>query len=595
MSGYTAPIRDITFVLDEVVGLPAIASLPGYEEATPDLVGSILEEAGKIAADVLAPLNRVGDQVGAKWEDGAVTCAPGWKDAWNALVEGGWNGLPFPADFGGMGLPEVLNLAVQEMWQSSNMAFALCPMLTQGAVHAIETFGSEEQKAKYLPNMVSGTWTGTMNLTEPAAGSDLAAVRSRAVPEGGLYRISGQKIFITYGEQDLTENIVHLVLARLPDAPAGVKGISLFVVPKFLVNEDGSLGERNDVACASIEHKLGIHGSPTAVLVFGENGGALGEIIGEPNRGLEYMFTMMNHARLNVGLQGLAIAERAYQQARGYARERIQGKPVGWTEAATPPIVAHPDVLRLLVNMKARIEAMRGLLYRVAAGHDLAHHHPDEATRRKAQAEVDLLTPVAKGWSTEMGQDVSSWGVQIHGGMGFIEETGAAQHFRDARITTIYEGTTAIQSNALVGRSVLRDKGATYRTLLDEILIDAKALSAQAATAEIGLSLENAATAARSACDWLVQSAARDARLPFAASVPFLMMTGALVGGQMMGRAALAAARKLASGASDDGFLANRIALAEAYAGQVLPEVAARAASISTGTAAILAVDPASL
>ncbi len=595
MSGYTAPIRDITFVLDEVVGLPAIASLPGYEEATPDLVGSILEEAGKIAADVLAPLNRVGDQVGSKWEDGNVTCAPGWQDAWNALVEGGWNGLPFPTDFGGMGLPEVLNLAVQEMWQSSNMAFALCPMLTQGAVHAIENFATEEQKAKYLPNMVSGTWTGTMNLTEPAAGSDLAAVRSRAVPEGGLYRISGQKIFITYGEQDLTENIVHLVLARLPDAPAGVKGISLFVVPKFLVNEDGSLGERNDVACASIEHKLGIHGSPTAVLVFGENGGALGEIIGEPNRGLEYMFTMMNHARLNVGLQGLAIAERAYQQALGYARERIQGKPVGWTEAATPPIVAHPDVLRLLVNMKSRIEAMRGLLYRVAAGHDIAHHHPDEATRRKAQAEVDLLTPVAKGWSTEMGQDVSSWGVQIHGGMGFIEETGAAQHFRDARITTIYEGTTAIQSNALVGRSVLRDKGATYRTLLDEVLVDAKALSTNTKTAEIGLALENATTAARSACDWLVQSSARDARLPFAASVPFLMMTGALVGGQMMGRAALAAAEKLASGTPDDGFLANRIAMAEAYAGQVLPEVAARAASIATGTAAILAVDPTSL
>ena len=595
MSGYTAPIRDITFVLDEVVGLPAIAALPGYEEATPDLVGSILEEAGKIAADVLAPLNRVGDEIGATWADGDVTCAPGWQDAWNALVEGGWNGLPFPADFGGMGLPEVLNLAVQEMWQASNMAFALCPMLTQGAVHAIENFATEEQKAKYLPNMVSGTWTGTMNLTEPAAGSDLAAVRSRAVPEGGLYRISGQKIFITYGEQNLTENIVHLVLARLPDAPAGVKGISLFIVPKFLVNEDGSLGERNDVACASIEHKLGIHGSPTAVLVFGEKGGALGEIIGEPNRGLEYMFTMMNHARLNVGLQGLAIAERAYQQALGYARERVQGKPVGWTEAATPAIIAHPDVLRMLVTMKARIDAMRGLLYRVAAGHDIAHHHPDEATRKKAQAEVDLLTPVAKGWSTEVGQDVSSFGVQIHGGMGFIEETGAAQHFRDARITTIYEGTTAIQSNALVGRSVLRDKGATYGALLAEISKDAEALGANVKTAEIGLALEGAVSAARSACDWLVQSAANDARMPFAASVPFLMMTGALVGGQMMGRAALAAAEKLATGASDDGFLANRIALAEAYAGQVLPEVAARAASIKTGTAAILAIDPTSL
>ncbi len=596
MSGYTAPIRDISFVLDRVVGLPDIAGLPGYEEATPDLVASILEEAGKIAADVLAPLNRVGDEVGAQWADGDVTCAPGWQDAWNALVEGGWNGLPFPADFGGMGLPEVLNLAVQEMWQSSNMAFALCPMLTQGAVLAVENFASDELKAKYLPFMVPGTWTGTMNLTEPAAGSDLAAVRTRAVPEGDKYRISGQKIFITYGEQNLTENIVHLVLARLPDAPAGVKGISLFIVPKFLVNEDGSLGERNDVACASIEHKLGIHGSPTAVLVFGENGGALGEMVGEPNRGLEYMFTMMNHARLNVGLQGLAIAERAYQQALGYARERIQGKPVGWTEAATPPIVHHPDVARTLIGMKARIEAMRGLLYRVAAGHDVAHHHPDAAVRKKAQAEVDLLTPVAKGWSTEMGQDVASFGVQVHGGMGYIEETGAAQHLRDARITTIYEGTTAIQSNALVGRSVLRDKGATFGALLDEVAADATALGAEASTAEFGGELAAAVGSARAACAWLVQSAGEDARLPFAASVPFLMMTGALVGGQMVGRAALAAAKALAAGEADpDGWLAGRVAMATAYAGHVMPQVEAQWQTIRLGSRSVLAIDQAAL
>jgi alkylation response protein AidB-like acyl-CoA dehydrogenase len=316
MTGYAAPLRDITFVLNEVVGLPAIAGLPGFEEATPDLAASILEEAGKIAADVLAPLNRVGDTVGAKWDAGTVTVAPGWQQAWDALVEGGWNGLPYAAEFGGMGLPHVLNLAVQEMWQSSNMAFALCPMLTQGAVHAIELFGTETQKATWLPKMVPGIWTGTMNLTEPQAGSDLAAVRSRAVPEGDGFRISGQMIFITYGDHEMAENIVHLVLARLPDAPAGVKGISLFIVPKFQVEPDGSLGARNDVACASIEHKLGIHGSPTAVLVFGEKGGALGEIVGEPGRGLEYMFAMMNHARLNVGLQGLSIAERAYQQAR---------------------------------------------------------------------------------------------------------------------------------------------------------------------------------------------------------------------------------------------------------------------------------------
>ncbi len=595
MSGYTAPIRDITFVLEEVVGLPAIAALPGYEEATPDLTASILEEAGKIAADVLAPLNWLGDTVGSKWVDGDVVTPEGWKDAWNTLIEGGWNGLPYPADFGGMGLPEVLNLAVQEMWQASNMAFALCPMLTQGAVNAIQSYGTDAQKAMYLPNMVSGTWTGTMNLTEPQAGSDLAAVRTRAVPEGDKYRISGSKIFITYGDQDLTDNIIHLVLARLPDAPPGVKGISLFIVPKVLVNEDGSLGERNDVACASIEHKLGIHGSPTAVLAFGEKGGALGEMVGLPNRGLEYMFTMMNHARLNVGLQGLAIAERAYQQAVGYARDRIQGKPVGWTEANVPGIIHHPDVARMLVSMKARIEAMRGLLYAVGAAHDVAHAHPDAAVRAVARAKVDLLTPVAKGWSTETGIDIASLGVQVHGGMGYIEETGAAQHLRDARITTIYEGTTAIQSNALVGRSVLRDKGATIGVLFAEIEAEAIALAAVPATASIGTALTAALADARAATDWLVAANGEDPRLPFAASVPFLMLMGALTGGQMMGRAAAAAAKKLADGASDDGWLAGRIAMADAYVGQVLPQVAAQWETIRTGSRAVLAIDPASL
>jgi len=595
MSGYTAPIRDITFVLDEVVGLPAIAALPGYEEATPDLVGSILEEAGKIAADVLAPLNRVGDTEGADWSEGAVRTAEGWKEAWATLIEGGWNGLPYDHDHGGMGLPGVLNFAVQEMWQSSNMAFALCPMLTQGAINAIDSYGSDAQKATWLPKMVTGEWTGTMNLTEPSAGSDLAAVRTRAVPEGDRYRIFGNKIFITYGEQDMTDNIVHLVLARLPDAPAGVKGISLFIVPKVLVNDDGSLGARNDVACASIEHKLGIHGSPTAVLVFGDKGGALGELVGEPHRGLEYMFTMMNHARLNVGLQGLAIAERAYQQALGYARERIQGKPAGWTEAATPPIVRHPDVARMLVSMKARIEAMRGLLYEVAAAHDIAHAHPDAAVRKAAQAKVDLLTPVAKGWSTETGVDIASLGIQVHGGMGYIEETGAAQHLRDARITTIYEGTTAIQSNALVGRSVLRDKGAGFGLYLDEVAGEARVLSAEPSTAAIGAALGEAVGLARAAAAWLVQTSAEDARLPFAASVPFLMLTGALAGGQMIGRAAKAAAARLAGGADDDGFLTGRIAMAEAYAGLVLPQVAAQWETIRSGSRAVLAIDPASL
>jgi alkylation response protein AidB-like acyl-CoA dehydrogenase len=595
MSGYAAPIRDIRFVLDSVVDLPGLATLPAFEEATSDLVGSILEEAGKIAADVVAPLNRVGDEQGAVWVDGEVTTAEGWKDAWNALVDGGWNGLPFAASHGGMGLPHVLNLAVQEMWQSANMAFALCPMLTQGAVHALELFGSDEQKAKYLPNMVAGTWTGTMNLTEPQAGSDLAAVRSKAVPEGDKYRISGQKIFITYGEQDLTDNIVHLVLARLPDAPPGVKGISLFLVPKVLVGDDGALGERNDVVCASIEHKLGIHGSPTAVLVFGEKGGALGELIGLPNRGLEYMFTMMNHARLNVGLQGLAIAERAHQQAVAYARERVQGKPVGWTEAKVPPIVAHPDVVRMLVSMKSRIEAMRGLLYAVAAAGDRAHAHPDEAARKAAQFEVDLLVPVAKGWSTETGVDIASLGVQIHGGMGYIEETGAAQHLRDARITTIYEGTTAIQSNALVGRSVLRDGGRSVDAWLEAQGSVANALAARPALAEIGAALSEALAATRAATAWLVEAAAEDVRLPFAASVPYLMAFGTLAGGLQLGRAALAADDKIAAGEDGDGWYAGRIAIARAYCGQTLPRVEAEWATIRQSSASVLAVDAALL
>ena len=592
MTGYTAPLRDIGFVLNDVVGLPAIAGLPGFEEATPDLAASILEEAAKIAGDVLAPLNRVGDTVGATWASGTVTVPPGWQEAWNALVEGGWNGLPYPAEWGGMGLPHVLNTGVLEMWQSANMAFSLCPLLTQGAVNAIQIYGSDAQKATYLPKMVPGVWAGTMNLTEPQAGSDLAAVRSRAVPEGDAFRISGSKIFITYGDHEMAENIVHLVLARLPDAPPGVKGISLFIVPKFLVNADGSLGARNDVACASIEHKLGIHGSPTAVLVFGEKGGALGEIVGQPGRGLEYMFAMMNHARLNVGLQGLSIAERAYQQAVGYARERVQGKPVGWSGAGVPPIVHHPDVARLLISMRARIEAMRGLLYETAAGVDISHAHPDANVRAAARRKVDVLVPIAKGWSTETGCDVTSDGVQVHGGMGFIEETGAAQHFRDARITAIYEGTTAIQSNALVGRSVLRERGQGVL----ELFVEIEAVAAKAAgvpgVAATGAALAEALATAREALAWLGEAAGEDARLPFAAGVPFLHLMGLLTGGWMLTRAALAAA---GGAGPDEDFRKDRIAVAEIFAAQYLPQVAARWQAIRGSSRAVLAFGEARL
>ncbi len=587
MTDYNPPLREIRFALDSLAGLPEIATLPGFEEATSDLTDSILEEAAKIASGVLAPLNRAGDLDGAKLTGAGVRTTPGWTGAWATLVDGGWNGLPYAADFGGMGLPQVLNLAVQEMWQSANMAFALCPMLTQGAANAIEIYGSVEQKARYLPKMVAGEWTGTMNLTEPLAGSDLAAVNSRAVPEGDHYRVTGQKIFITYGDHDLTENIVHLVLARLPDAPAGVKGISLFIVPKLL--EDGS---PNDVACVSLEHKLGIHGSPTAVLAFGDKGGAWGELVGEPNRGLEYMFAMMNHARLNVGLQGLAIAERAYQQARAYARERKQGKPVGWTGNGAA-IVEHPDVRRMLMGMKARIEAMRGLLYRIAADHDLAHAHPDAEARAAAQARVDLLTPVAKGWCTETGIELASVGVQIHGGMGYVEETGAAQHWRDSRITTIYEGTTGIQANALVGRSVLRDGGATIADLIASIADEGRAL-ADGPLAPEGAALTGAADSAARAVKSVLDANATDPRRAFAAGVPLLMLMGTLVGGQMLTRAAVAALAEIDRGNNDPWWTA-RLGLARFYATHVLPQVPAQFVAVSAGAAAVFAFDEALL
>jgi alkylation response protein AidB-like acyl-CoA dehydrogenase len=587
MTDYDPPLRDIRFALDTLAGLPDVAALPGFEEATPDLTDSILEEAAKIAAGVLGPLNRAGDLDGATLTATGVRTTPGWSDAWDTLVEGGWSGLPYPADFGGMGLPGLLNIAVQEMWQSANMAFALCAMLTQGAANAISLYGTEDQKARFLPNMVAGTWTGTMNLTEPLAGSDLAAVRTRAVPEGDLYRVTGQKIYITYGDHDLTSNIIHLVLARLPDAPAGVKGISLFIVPKLL--EDGA---PNDVTCVSLEHKLGIHGSPTAVLAFGEAGGALGELVGEPNRGLEYMFSMMNHARLNVGLQGLAIAERAYQQALGYARDRRQGKPVGWSGGPVA-IIEHPDVRRMLMSMKSRIEAMRGLIYRVAAAHDHAEAAPDPEARARAHRLVDLLTPIAKGWCTETGVDIASLGVQIHGGMGYIEETGAAQHWRDSRITTIYEGTTAIQANALVGRNVLRDAGAAVGELIAEISAEGAALAGTGLATE-GAALVAAAEQATRAVAFLLARGATDPRAAFGGSVPFVDLMGTLVGAQMLLRGA-AAARAAIAGGDTDPWWDTRLGLARFYVAHVLPRVEAERRAITEGSDTIFAFDEALL
>lgn len=588
MPDYAAPLREIRFALDFLAGLPQVATLPGFEEATPDLTNNILEEAGKIAANVLGPLNRAGDLDGAKLTDVGVRTTPGWRDAWTTLIEGGWNGLPYSAEVGGMALPQVLNLAVQEMWHSANMAFALCPMLTQGAVNAIEHYGSDEQKARYLPKMVSGEWTGTMNLTEPQAGSDLAAIRTRAVPDGSAFRISGQKIFITYGDHDLTENIIHLVLARLPDAPSGVKGISLFIVPKALVGEDGSVGASNDVTCVSLEHKIGIHGSPTAVLAFGENGGALGELVGAPNRGLEYMFTMMNHARLNVGLQGLAIAERAYQQARSFARERRQGIPVGQSHSRAT-IIEHPDVRRMLMSMKARIEAMRGLLYDIAAQHDIAHAHPDADARAAAARRVELLTPIAKGWCTESGIEIASLGIQVFGGMGYVEETGAAQHWRDSRITTIYEGTTGIQANDLVGRKIIRDHGSAAIALISGM--EAEAQSRQGGS--LGRDWTTLAEAAREALTvvhHLLGSVQADPRLPYASAVPFLHLMGFLIGGHVLLRGAELAQEKIDGGESDPWWIA-RISLAKFYATHLLPQVSAMGKCVTEGAATVFAFD----
>src|ERR1700716_241764 len=471
MAEYVAPIKDMQFVLKHVVGLDQVNTLPGWEEVTEDVVDAILEEAGKLAAEVLSPLNGTGDRTGSKWKDGVVTTPPGFKEAYWQYVNAGWGNGQSPEKYGGQGLPHLLATPIEEMWGSANLAFKLCPMLTQGAIEAIAHVGPDTLRAKFLPNMVSGKWTGTMNLTEPQAGSDLSLVRTKATPQAdGSYKLKGQKIFITYGEHDYTENIVHLVLARIDGAPEGVKGISLFAVPKFNVNADGSLGTRNDVKCVSTEAKLGIHARPTAVMAYGEKDGAIGYIVGEPHRGLEYMFIMMNAARLSVGLEGVAVAERAFQRALAWSRERLQGRPIGVQGAArTAPIVQHPDVKRMLLTMKSTTEAMRALAYWTSAVLDRARKHPDEAERRRAQAMVDLLIPVVKGWSTEMGIEVATLGIQVHGGMGFIEETGAAQHLRDARITTIYEGTTGIQANDLVGRKMGREEGRTALALIGEI------------------------------------------------------------------------------------------------------------------------------
>ncbi len=581
MSEYVAPLRDMRFAMQDLAGLEQVVALPGNEEASPDVVDAILEEAARFAGEVLSPLNRVGDTQGAKWKDTVVTTSPGFKEAYRQFVDNGWNGLGCDPEFGGQGLPRILSTAVSEMWKSANHAFSLCPMLTQGAIEALMIAGTDEQKAAYLPNLVSGEWTGTMNLTEPSAGSDLAAVRSRAEPVGdGTFKIFGQKIFITYGEHDMTDNIIHLVLARTPNAPEGVKGISLFVVPKFLLKTDGTPGERNDVYCVSIEHKLGIHGSPTAVLAFGDNGGAIGTLVGEENRGLEYMFIMMNAARFNVGLEGLGDAERAYQRAVTYARERVQGTELGVKGGPKVPIIKHPDVRRMLMSMRARIEAMRALAYVTAAAQDNAHNNPDAAGRQRGQAFADLMIPVVKGWSTESAIDIASQGVQVHGGMGFIEETGAAQHLRDARITAIYEGTTAIQANDLIGRKIAREKGVTVLALIAEMRAAIAELDGDLAA--VGARQTFAVDALEKAVLWLVENFAVAPKAAHAGAVPFLFLMGIVAGGWQMGRAAVIARARITAGDTDP-FWAAKLATTRFYAEHFLTQAGGLAESVLSG------------
>jgi 3-(methylthio)propanoyl-CoA dehydrogenase len=596
MTTYLAPVRDMRFVINELAGLAQLQSLPGFEEATPELVDAVLEEAAKLSAEVLAPLNKPGDAQGARLGKDGVIAADGFAPAYRKFIEGGWNSVGGDPEFGGQGLPSLVLAAAVEMWNAANMSFALCPLLTIGAMEAIKAHGSAEQKARYLPKLVSGEWTGTMNLTEPQAGSDLSAVRTRATPEGDRYRIRGQKIFITWGDHDMAENVIHLVLARLPDAPEGTRGISLFLVPKFLVDEDGRLGAKNDVACASLEHKLGIHASPTCVMSFGDGEGAIGYLVGRENHGLAHMFTMMNEARQKVGLQGLGIAERAYQQAREYARDRVQGRLAGGKSGERVTIVHHPDVRRMLMTMKSQVEAMRAFGYVVAADIDLAHRHPDAAERRMRQDRVELLTPVLKGWCTELGVDIASLGVQVHGGMGYIEETGACQHLRDARIATIYEGTTGIQGGDLVGRKLAMDKGAAMRTLVAEMRATEAALvrADDADLKPIGTALGVAIGALESGTAAVLRDLAASPDAALTASVNYLMLAGYVCGGWQMARAAGIARTRLAAG-EDEGYHRAKVATARFYADQVLPKASSLAAAVMSGASTALAVDEALL
>ena len=586
---YTAPVKDMLFNMQHLANIEQIAQIPGFEDAGLDTAAAVLEECAKFTEGVLAPLNFEGDKNPSSWKDGVVTATPGFKDAFRQLTEGGWQGLQHPADFGGQGLPKTIGAACTEMLNSANMSFALCPLLTDGAIEALLTAGSDELKAIYLEKLISGQWTGTMNLTEPQAGSDLALVRTKADPQpDGTYKIFGTKIYITWGEHDMAENIVHLVLARVAGAPEGVKGISLFVVPKFLVNKDGSLGARNDAHCVSIEHKMGIKASPTAVLQFGDHGGAVGYLVGQENRGLEYMFIMMNAARFGVGVQGIAIAERAYQKAVGYAKDRVQSRPVDGSMNASAAIIHHPDVRRMLMTMRAYTEGCRAMASTAAAAYDAAHHHPDAQVRKDNATFYEFMVPLVKGYSTEMSLEVTSLGVQVHGGMGFIEETGAAQYYRDAKILTIYEGTTAIQANDLVGRKTARDGGQVAKGIAAQIEKTEADLLASGTPA--ALAVAKRLTAAREALldviDFVAGGTKAQPNAVFAGSVPYLMLAGNVVAGWQLARSLLVAQDLLQKG-QDEAFMRAKITTAQFYADHILVKAPGLRDSIVEGAASV--------
>ena len=602
MTQYTAPLKDMHFALSHIAGFEALSRRPGLEDWTPDVAVALLSEAARFAGTVFSPLNEVGDREGVRWSDGEVTMPAGFKEAYTRFVADGWNAIMGSPEYGGQGMPRVLSALIEEMLRAANLAFSGCSTLTMGAIRAIELNGSDVLKKTYLPGLIRGDWTGTMNLTEPQAGSDLSAIRTRAEPRGdGTYRLYGQKIFISWGEHDLSDNIIHLVLARTPDAPAGTRGLSLFLVPKLLLDANGTPAVRNDVQCLSIEHKLGQHAAPNTVMAFGEKGGtgldgpgAVGYLIGTETRGLEYMFVMMNEARFSVGLEGVSLADRAYQSAVAYARERIQGTEAGVKGGPRVPIIRHPDVRRMLMWMKSHTEAARAIALAVAASTDVAHYTSSTAEREQAHAFVDLMTPVVKGWSTENAVTIASLCIQIHGGMGYMEKTGVAQFWRDSRIAPIYEGTTAIQANDLVGRKVARDAGVTIRRVIDEVRSVQQELSRAGASAPltaIAAGLDQGVTALGETVDFILAHYATETKRVLAGAVPFLQLFSSVVGGWQLARGALAAHAILQGSGVDAGFYRTKIQTARFFADHVLCATGGLAQAVRFGADSVIDVD----